>query len=164
MVKAWIRWQENTYNGGNPMQSYDPWNGSDETNTFKSNVVVRNDFWSKVKEYGEYGEYKISLTKIDYMFCNENKQWEKDTWSGGVCESDITLTKPYTVQKTPSGNLSNSTTDLNKFTTIKGNGFSTYLPAISTSIYSPNKAVETAMTNFINKYEKLAVKVNTNKV
>ena len=159
MVKAWIRWQEETYNGGRPMQSYDPWNGSDVTNTFKSNVKVINNFWNNVKEYWEY---KISLTKIDYMFCNENKQWEKDTWSW-VCQSNVTLTKPYTVQKTPSGNRSNSTTDLNKFTTINGTGFSTYLPTISTSSYSPNEAVKTAMNKFINKYEKLAVKVNTEK-
>ena len=153
MVEAWINWQSTEYKDN--MDSHEPWSWTNYT--FKSNVEAIKDFWENVTEYGEY---KISLTKIDYMFCNENKQWEKDTWSW-VCQSNVTLTKPYTVQKTPSGNLSNTTTDLSKFTTLAGDSFATkYLPAISTSVYQANNKVKNAMTAFINKYEKLAVKVN----
>ena len=156
MIKKWIRWQNCTYGDCNkPMLSYDPWSGTNYT--FKSNVVAIKDFWKNVKEYWEY---KISITKIDYLYCDEYNKWKSDHWNW-VCQSNITLTQPYTVQKTPSGNLTASTTVLDTFTELDGaeTKFSSYLWTISTSDYNSNDKAKDRMDIFINKYEKLAVNV-----
>ena len=114
-----------------------------------------------------FGEYKIVLDSVKYLQCEEWK-WEKkdaanepDTWFIG-CESNFALTNSYTVQKTPSGNLTASTTELGKYRYISQAWvFSSLLNAISPENYSENAQVEKAMKDFTNKYEKLAVKVNS---
>jgi hypothetical protein len=54
-----------------------------------------------------------------YDVCNENGKWETKKISENeneyVCQSNFVLTTPYTVQKTPSGNLTASTKTLTKF-------------------------------------------------
>ena len=84
-----------------------------------------------------------------------------------VCGSNFIYSEPYTVQKTPSGNLKASTDTLDKFKYVEGTNvlksFSTKLNAISTSEYTPNDKVQKAMDDFIQKYEKLAVTVTTTK-
>jgi hypothetical protein len=57
-----------------------------------------------------------------------------------ICQSNFVLTDSYTVQKTPSGNLTASTDTLKKFKEVDGTdaGFSRYLNTISTSEYTPN--------------------------
>jgi hypothetical protein len=73
------------------------------------------------------------------------------------------LTEPYTVQKTPSGNLRASTKTLSNFKLVNGEGvFSDYLNAMSTTDYHRNANVDKAIENFKNKYKKLAVAVNGN--
>jgi hypothetical protein len=60
--------------------------------------------------------------------------------------------------------LTASTEKLSKYKHLEGNGvFSDYINAIPTTSYNKNIQVEKAMDNFIKKYEKLAVKVNTKK-
>jgi hypothetical protein len=71
------------------------------------------------------------------------------------------LTNPYTVQKTPSGNLTASTKELKKYLYYDGSStFDKLLNAIESTDYNPNAKVEEAMDKFIDKYKKLAVKVN----
>ena len=78
------------------------------------------------------------------------------------CQSNFVLTNPYTVQKTPSGNLKASTTTLSKYKYMNGTAvmsMSNLLNAIAASDYEPNNAVSEAMKSFKNKYQKLAVNV-----
>ena len=79
--------------------------------------------------------------------------------SGSTCESNFAVTTSYTVQKTPSGKLKASTKTLHDFMEMNGTRLSSYLYAIAVSEYEANSQVTKAMTDFINKYEKLAVKV-----
>jgi DNA-binding ferritin-like protein len=58
--------------------------------------------------------------------------------------------------------LTASTKTLERFKQVDGNiitQFSSYLNAIVTSDYEPNKKVDERLKNFIDKYEKLAVQV-----
>ena len=108
-----------------------------------------------------FWEYKIELSEVKYLVCKDNK-WEQET-NNNSCQNDFVLTNSYTVQKTPSGNLTASTEKLSKYKYINGTEtFAKLLNAISTSEYNKNDNVQKAMNNFISKYEKLAVKVNVN--
>ena len=107
-------------------------------------------------------EYKFQMIVYQYDMCNDEWKRETHTMEDPICQSNFVLTAPYTVQKTPSGNLEASTETLKKFKDVRWGGvaFSSYLGAITTSTYTPNQKVEDAMNKFIDKYEKLAVKVN----
>ena len=123
---------------------------------------------NKQKEKAKaYGEYKIRLASVKYLQCEGSKREQKEAGEDEgftPCESNFVLTDPYTVQKTPSGNLTASTEKLNNYKTLdRLNVFSDYLGKISPSEYNRNDKVESAMNEFINKYRKLAVKVNDNK-
>ena len=163
MVWAWIEWQRKTYD--DDMDSFKPnrWTSY----TFRSNVNTVDT--SKWKE-NVYWEYKLQLTSLDYLYCDWI--WKEYHTEGEnenvICQSNFTLTNSYTVQKTPSGNFTNTSTDqLRNY--LYANGESTFdmatlLNKIAwTSAYDPTKKVETAMENFINKYKKLAVNVNLSK-
>ncbi len=138
-------------------------------------IDVRDDLWWKYWPHIEYTrsdtwntnnilwEYQFQIEVNKYRQCNDN--WERvniNKEDASVCQSNFVLTEPYTVQKTPSGNLTASTNTLNKFKDVDWNKlyeFSRYLNAIATSEYRPNQNVDDAMTAFIDKYEKLAVSV-----
>ena len=109
-------------------------------------------------------EYKFQLVVYQYDQCDDGGNWKTYTMDDPVCQSNFVLTDSYTVQKTPSGNLTASTNTLKKFREADGTNveFSTYLNTISTSDYNPNWKVEEAMKAFSDKYEKLAVTVNKN--
>ena len=164
MINAWIWWQENAYNHGNSMQSYRPW--WNWTNyTFRSNIIAIPNFGLN---NASLWEYKVSLTSIKYLYCNENYKWTETTMDKVVCESNFTLTNWYTVQKTPSGNFTKTSTEkLKDYLYMDWKSvmkMSSLLSAIAdASQYQPNDKVKTAMTSFINKYEKLAIKVKTDK-
>ena len=109
-----------------------------------------------------FGEYKFQLEVKEFRQYNDDEWKTYLTEDAVVCQSNFVLTEPYTVQKTPSGNLSASTKTLEKFKKVDGERvkpFSDYLNAIATSEYKPNDTVDNAMNAFINKYEKLAVDV-----
>ena len=97
---------------------------------------------------------------MEYLQCTDGKR-ERKTPNIPDCESNFTLTTPYTVQKTPSGNLKASTNVLNDFYYMNGTKvMSELLGTIVTSDYEPNDAVSGAMNDFIKKYSKLAVNVS----
>jgi len=114
-------------------------------------------------------EYKFQIMVTKYDQCEVDSSWNGKWWEtitredAAVCQSNFVLTDSYTVQKTPSGNLTASTDTLEKFKEVDGKSvrsFSSYLNAIATSEYHPNDTVNKAMDAFINKYKKLAVKVD----
>ena len=112
-------------------------------------------------------EYIFQITIYEYDQCNDDGNRETHNMTKRVCGSNFIYSEPYTVQKTPSGNLKASTDTLDKFKYVEGTNvlksFSTKLNAISTSEYTPNDKVQKAMDDFIQKYEKLAVTVTTTK-
>ena len=124
---------------------------------------------SKWENVDRLWEYQFQIEVYEYYQCEEKEdgkwEWTEETIKGQdiwVCQSNFVLTEPYTVQKTPSGNLTASTTVLNKFKQVDGGelkSFSRYLNAIATSDYHPNQKVNDAMEAFKQKYEKLAVTV-----
>ena len=134
-------------------------------------VKVNNDSQWKVSQY--LWEYKFYVYLYKYDYCDEETHsWKTYTYdeagpkSAPGCQSNFVLTDSYTVQKTPSGNLTASTKTLDKFKQVDWSypdnlkPFSSYLNAIATSEYHPNQKVNDAMDAFIKKYEKLAVKVD----
>ena len=141
--------------------------GSDSREiVFRSNLNHVKNFWASATTFWEY---KIKLSHIDYLQC------EDGVWTGvsekQVCSSDFTLTNPYTVQKTPSGNLKASTEALRNYIYCKKKDSSCggvndpdwsdagelIGNALAASDYQQNEATENAMKNFIDKYSKLAV-------
>ena len=135
----------------------------DRSYALRSNLNYVTDFWKTYEDWktvDTFWEYKIKLSNISYLQC-QNGEWESVSHHD-VCESPFTLTNPYTVQKTPSGNLKASTETLRKYLYYLKDNPKQYnaaelLNAISASEYQPNEAVDNAMTKFINKYSKLAV-------
>ena len=50
-------------------------------------------------------EYKFQIVVYEYKQYNDEKEWETHTMADPICQSNFVLTDSYTVQKTPSGNL-----------------------------------------------------------
>ena len=134
--------------------------------------VAKSEDWVGIKDTnGEniLWEYQFQIEVYKYRQCTvENEKWanqpikEIDKPNIWVCQSNFVLTEPYTVQKTPSWNLTASTKTLSNFKQVDGvqiTPFSSYLDAIATSEYHSNQKVDGAMDTFIKKYEKLAVTV-----
>ena len=128
----------------------------------RSNINYIEKFGSNLSTFGEY---KVSLTKLEYLQCkNGERKLDDSNVKDWDCESDFVLTNPYTVQKTPSGNLRASTTTLGNYLYMSGKPVSGLLNAkMATSAYTPNTQVNKAMSDFINKYQKLAVDVKNGK-
>ena len=124
--------------------------------------------WNLNKEKNKpYWEYRIVMDSIKYLQCigdgEENNYWQVQSPTDYFvpCQNNFVLTDPYTVQKTPSGNLTASTEKLSKYKYLSGTAvFSDLLNAVQTAVYEPNAKVNEAMDTFIKKYEKLAVAVN----
>ena len=154
LIKQWANKQKDDYNIKVRDTTY--WRYWPHIEFTKSDTWNTNDIlW----------EYKFQIEVNEYKQCNG--EWKRETikkQDAAVCQSNFVLTEPYTVQKTPSGNLTASTRTLFKFRQVDGfKPFSEYLAGIDTSEYSPNQKVADAMDEFIKKYEKLAVNVTTNK-
>ena len=120
--------------------------------------------WSEKKSYWEY---KIVLESVEYLEClsdGENLSWQMMTGDVTKCQSNFMLTNSYTVQKTPSWNLTASTQKLKEYLDIEWNNQNfadTYLKAIATTTYKANNNVDEALESFKKKYEKLAVNVSS---
>ena len=117
--------------------------------------------WNKWTETQKaFWEYKMQLSEVKYLRCNWGS-WQQEIPKEAVCQSNFVLTNSYTVQKTPSWNLQASTDKLSKYLQYNGDPvFVKLLNAIQTTTYEPNANVEKAMKSFIDKYSKLAVKVD----
>lgn len=125
------------------------------------------DFEGDDENKKSYWEYKIRLSGVKYLQC-EDSEWKQvdNPEEFASCESNFVLTNSYTVQKTPSGNLKASTDKLSEYYYIDWKNTykaSDLLNAISSDDYKANTKVKEAMDTFIQKYEKLAVKVDTDK-
>ena len=113
-----------------------------------------------------YWEYRIVLDNVKYLQCmgdEENPTWQQTSPEDYFtpCQNNFVLTDSYTVQKTPSGNLTASTDKLSKYRYLSGSSvFSDLLNAVQTTAYTPNDNVNKAMKKFVDKYSKLAVSVN----
>ena len=109
-------------------------------------------------------EYKLELSEVRYLECNENGEFEQGK-NTNACQSNFVLTNSYTVQKTPSWNLTASTDELRKYRDYnrannRAYTFDKFINAIKTTDYKANQHVESAMKTFIDKYSKLAVNVD----
>ena len=166
LINSWMRWSIDKYaksaNWRKVFWSVDT--SADRSYAFRTNIAYIEDFG---KWYNIFWEYKTRLAKVEYLYCDNGKlkEW---TPSEDVCESNFMLTNSYTVQKTPSWNLEASTTELDKYLYMDGTtpiSWSTLLNAIAITAadYKWNPQLEAALQSFINKYEKLSVKVNSTK-
>ena len=109
-------------------------------------------------------EYKLELSEVRYLECGENGKL-KQAKNTNACQSNFVLTNSYTVQKTPSWNLTASTDELSKYRDYnrannRAYTFDKFINAIKTTDYKANQHVESAMKTFIDKYSKLAVNVD----
>ena len=155
---------KNKYRWNWDYQFFWTFSNRDRSYALRSNINYIKDFGIKDKDWkliDTFGEYKLSLTSIKYLQCKD-EEWAVVYPEVTVCENNFALTNPYTVQKTPSGNLKASTTTLDKYLYKNGNSVvraSQLLNAIAVTEYEPNNTVDKAMTDFTNKYQKLAVTV-----
>ena len=159
LIKNWIKKQEEDY--GIKVEN-------DTTRRYWPNITYTSS--KKWDINNIYWEYMFQLDVYEYDHCvdgnweTEEINYKDNEW---ICQSNFVLTTPYTVQKTPSGNLRASTDTLSKFKQVGWENvdwsektFANYLNAIATSEYHPNQKVNDAMEAFVKKYEKLAVSVN----
>lgn len=169
--------KDGNFNGGNTFWSYDIRN--DKNYRFRSSVFVIKDFgrggMSSTNEYkvheaktiDYYGEYKLSLDEVKYLQCSRDRRWEVQDPYPRVCEVNFSVTKPYVLQKTPSGTVNATNAELSKFR-MYADGTQTFagilnsVLTVNPSDYTATSQVQDAMTSFVNKYSKLAVKVNSN--
>ena len=182
LIGSWYNTMRQTYctNGNKCYFSLDPNRKSDRAllpsavyyiKNFGSSASVSVDVgagdyelkWNFNTENNKpYWEYRIVLDNVEYLQC-VNGAWtvESPREYFTPCQNNFVLTDSYTVQKTPSGNLTASTEKLSKYKYLKGSGvFSSLLNAVQTTAYTPNAKVNEAMKVFADKYSKLAVAVN----
>jgi len=115
-----------------------------------------------------YGEYKLVLDKVRYDYCdgNNQKQW---TEVDRICEVNFAVTKPYLMQKSLFWVTPKATTDigLDKFYDMKWDKLikSTDLSSImkvDANDYAWWAKMDKQITDFVNKYTKLSIKIATN--
>ena len=161
LLDAWMTYWKNKYRWDTKYKFFWSFSNKDRSYALRSNLNYIENFG--VKE-DVFWEYKLSLTNIEYLQCRNGK-WTLVSPEIDHCENNFVLTNPYTVQKTPSGNLRASTTTLDKYLYMDSNNVLQkawwLLNAIATSEYAPNDAVNKAMSDFINKYQKLAISVKS---
>ena len=155
-LKDWVDWQKENYEID--VRNDDAWvTYYPRIFTSKSkDWVIKDSKWDNI-----YWEYQFQISVSSFKQCMEWKWEEVPHTPEAICQSNFVLTEPYTVQKTPSWNLTASTDTLKKFRRVDWfKPFSDFISEISTTQYNKNAAVQTAMNNFITKYKKLAVEVN----
>ena len=126
--------------------------------------VVPTLLWNKWK-WDTYGEYKLALEKVQYQYCDDGT-WKDGALYDAVCEVNFVLTKPYIMQvNTAWVPKATSSTFLDRFYDITWNKIQTDLNNIvkvSESSYNVTQNVQSQITQFKNKYEKLAVQITNN--
>ncbi|MFZ2151142.1 MAG: hypothetical protein WAZ12_05195 [Candidatus Absconditicoccaceae bacterium] len=114
-----------------------------------------------------YGEYKLVLDKVSYDYCDGSDE-EKGTEIDRICEVNFAVTKPYLMQKSLFGvTPKTSTVNLDDFRDMKGEKLinKTDLSSImkvDADDYAGGVKMDSQIASFINKYEKLSVKIATN--
>jgi hypothetical protein len=186
-IQSFVRRNQNNFikdgnaNGGNTFWSLSENDG--KTFTFKSSVAIITEFGNndkdkvKVDDIAQFlvknttsalGEYKLSLDAVDYLQCVQEEGgqfWEAQSPYPRVCEVNFSVTEPYILQKTPSGTINATTTVLDRFKMYADGTqpFTTLLSnilAVNANDYAPTTTVKNTFDTFINKYSKLAVKVD----
>jgi uncharacterized repeat protein (TIGR01451 family) len=189
LLSAFVNWNKNNFikgtnaDGGNTFRSFNPISNT-RGFAFRSSMFVIDNFGNtttpnkrderliEFEKYGitayisataidAYGEYKLSLDSVEYLQCSGGKRKEQTPYNR-VCDVNFSVTKPYIIQKTPAGNITNTTFDVSKFFMYADGtktSFSTLLSkVISTGgVYNATTEVKNALSGFINKYSKLAV-------
>ncbi|MDR2415450.1 MAG: hypothetical protein LBD75_02305 [Candidatus Peribacteria bacterium] len=185
LISSFINWNQHNYikdgnaNGGNTFWSYNITNN--KSYAFRSSVFIIDNFGNtdtnnKLVKYGEraknskqittFGEYKLSLDSVKYLQCDNNK-WKAQEPYPRVCEVNFSVTEPYILQKTPSGTINSTTESLKNYKMYaNGTDVMTYselnkILTVSPNSYANTTQISTAMENFIAKYSKLAVKINS---
>lgn len=124
----------------------------------------------KSKLDGVYGEYNLALYQVTYQYCDANGQRTEGNPIDRVCETDFAVTKPYLAQKSSFGLTPKSTTvKLDNYLDIFGNPLIGWtdldkIMVLDASDYQGGTNVSSLMTTFINKYSKLAIAVDKNKI
>ncbi|MFA5747972.1 MAG: hypothetical protein WC872_02550 [Candidatus Absconditabacterales bacterium] len=122
-----------------------------------------NEFVNKT-----FGEYKLALDSVTYDYCDANLDKKEGIVVQRVCEVDFAVTKPYIAQKNVFGLTPKATTiNLDPFYTIQGKKLITKtdldkIMVVDSSAYNVSSKAKTLMTDFIKKYDKLAIKVDIN--
>jgi hypothetical protein len=184
LISSFINWNQHNFikdgnaNGGNTFWSYNI--TQDREYAFRSSVFVIDNFgrtstnkfvnrgeWASTSQEIDYfGEYKLSLESVEYLQCIKER-WEEQEPYPRVCEVNFSVTEPYILQKTPSGTISQTTDDLSKYRMYAdGTDVLDYtslrnILTVSPTTYTDTTQISNAMSTFINKYAKLAVKVNS---
>lgn len=114
-----------------------------------------------------FGEYKLSLEKIDYQTCvsstdgKNNSTYKLSPKKDGyerVCEVDFAVTDHYLVQKSPYGEVSDST-PLENYQTKRGEPLFNKNKSVNASNYKVPASLGKTYDRFVAKYSKLAKKV-----
>lgn len=121
--------------------------------------------WSKWKK-DTYGEYKLALEKVEYQYCAEDGTWKDGALYDAVCEVNFALTKPYIMQVNTAWVPKATSSDfLDRFYDIAWHKIETdinNIVKVSESSYNVTQNVQSQISKFKNKYEKLAVAITNN--
>jgi uncharacterized repeat protein (TIGR01451 family) len=118
-----------------------------------------------------YGEYKVSLDKVSYSYCDGNgKSTKSPNVYARVCQINIAVTRPYLMQKSNTIYKSNDT--LKDFfvlgypdkTIISATQFDSLSERTQLSSLEYKWSIKTLTENLVKKYESIAVKVDTGKL
>jgi len=121
----------------------------------------------------DYWEYKLVLEEVEYKYCDK-LQWTWKDWQryGAVCEVNFAVTKPYVMQISTFGanpvaatqpNFLNDFYDMNWNRIIKKTDLEDII-SVDNDTYAISYDVNDKFNEFKEKYWKIAVKVNTNRV
>lgn len=145
----------------------------------------KQDIWRSLKHaFGKYyidgddmadiiddtfGEYKIALDKVEYKYCLGDDK-EVGTVLDRVCNTDFAVTQPYVAQKSSFGITPKAASiTLDGYTSLLGEDLISKtdlkdIMVLDDSDYNGGDKVKTLITNFITKYNKLAVAVPESKL
>lgn len=112
-------------------------------------------------KWDTYGEYKLAFEKVEYQYCAEGGTWKSGALYDAICEVNFALTKPYLMQINTSWTPRATSSDfLDRFYDITWNRIQTDISdviKVDKRSYYVTTDVQSQITQFKNKYEKLAV-------
>lgn len=128
---------------------------------FGTFYIEANEFSRIVGD--ELGEYKLSLDKVDYSYCQGGKMQKGNPYAR-VCQVNFAVTDHYLMQKGTTATKAN--TDLSKYYLLDGSKLYDYLSLnkiakitqVEYNTLSPK--LKTLTDNLIKKYERIAVDHN----
>jgi len=129
-----------------------------------------NDFLDEQHGNPAFGEYKLTLESVEYDYCTSDEELEQWVIINRVCEVNFAVTKPYLMQKSAYGatnfTVSSAEINLRDFYDINGNELvsrTDLYDVMSAEGYDYDGGAEISdmIDNFINKYENIAIKLET---